>query len=113
MSEKGGIYFMEGCLVSQIRVYRYSTVVYAVEGIGLSNRLVLSLQYRCKNNGQLPPSEAETPAFLFNTAGYASNSFVTLAICFNTRNIYIQNREKTLLYDNVEQGSNGFFILDK
>eukprot|EP00667_Euglena_gracilis_P008840 EG_transcript_8962 len=63
-------------LIHQIRAYQYSTVTYWVEGLGLADRLQLSLQYQCKDNGMLPPYEAETAANLFGTNATRSGAYV-------------------------------------
>uniref|UniRef100_A0A7S4G2G6 Fibrinogen C-terminal domain-containing protein n=1 Tax=Eutreptiella gymnastica TaxID=73025 RepID=A0A7S4G2G6_9EUGL len=62
--------------IEKIRAYKYSTVVYVVEGIALSDRLQISLQYSCKNNGLASPFAAETPASLYGTNANGTSAYV-------------------------------------
>eukprot|EP00668_Euglena_longa_P001286 GGOE01001520.1.p1 GENE.GGOE01001520.1~~GGOE01001520.1.p1 ORF type:complete len:519 (+),score=167.60 GGOE01001520.1:233-1558(+) len=90
-------------LIHQIRAYQYSTVVYVVEGLGLSDRLQLSLQYECKDNGMLPPNEAETAENLFGTNATRSGAFVRFShqqtdIPFTSKDVCV-SRGSSGLYD--------------
>eukprot|EP00998_Keelungia_sp_KM082_P010076 NODE_626_length_1752_cov_58.515692_g616_i0.p1 GENE.NODE_626_length_1752_cov_58.515692_g616_i0~~NODE_626_length_1752_cov_58.515692_g616_i0.p1 ORF type:complete len:508 (+),score=64.02 NODE_626_length_1752_cov_58.515692_g616_i0:128-1651(+) len=90
-------------LIDQIRAFKYSTVTYLVTGTGLSERLQLSLQYRCKYNAFTIPIEGETPANLFwvnynGTEAYVTFSRAQTDLEFDVKDICV-NRGSPTVYD--------------
>eukprot|EP01012_Entosiphon_sulcatum_P055077 TRINITY_DN7649_c0_g1_i1.p1 TRINITY_DN7649_c0_g1~~TRINITY_DN7649_c0_g1_i1.p1 ORF type:complete len:513 (+),score=71.17 TRINITY_DN7649_c0_g1_i1:34-1539(+) len=90
---------LRALMVEKIRAYKYSTVIYVVQGTGLSERMMFSLQYSCKNNGFTVPDLGETPAYLYGvdkngTSGYVKFSRAQTDLPFDTKDVCVSRGNK-------------------